>query len=241
MTVEKPRGCGYRKVNGLYLCGEGTGMTCDRLPFKLDICPACGGGVHFSRAWRWLDWDKYAGDHNSQLELNGMGLACRCPAICPVCWPLNQLQPYGLLWIGEKFYSPEAFIRESLQMGISRRIPFTGNIPHLPKHLKLNETWVLFAHKHVIHTGKDVHGKDMYEPAVFHAFRPSGLELLIWTKDATPDRIAELEKAGVTPIVIPDGDPDHDPASPIGLPKAEKESLESTMVFKDLRSKLGKG
>jgi len=241
MAVEPMRSCGYRKVNGLYLCGEGASMRCDRLPYRIENCPTCGSGLKFTRAWTWLDWLKYAGDHSVLNE------GCKCGWInlnvggtCPICHPIEKHQPYGLLWIGEKFYSPEAFVRESLQLGISRRLPFTGNIPRAPKLLKLGETWVLFAHKHVINTGKDEQGVDTYDPAIFHAFKPTSLELLVWQKDATEERLAELEKAGITPIVIPDGDSDHDPSTPLGLAKDDKEELEDRILFNDLRSKLGK-
>jgi len=238
MAIEKLRGCGYRKVNGLYLVGEGTGAICDRLPYKLDICPTCGAGIHFSRAWTWLHWGKYAGDHS---VLNG---GCKCGwqnligAVCPICHPSNKLRPYGLLWVGEKFYSPKAFIRESMQMGVSRRLPFTGSIPRAPKNLELGKTWILFAHKHVVYTGKDDRGIEIWEPAIFHAFRPERLELLIWNKDATEQRLIELERAGITPITIPDGDADHDPSTPIGLSKDDKEQVETGMLFNDLRSRL---
>ena len=246
MAVEPMRSCGYRKVNGLYLCGEGASMRCDRLPYRIENCPTCGSGLKFTRAWTWLDWAKYAGNHEGECKEAGIHmLAFVTPSLpssgpCPVCWPYDKPQPYGLLWIGEKFYSPDAFVRESLQLGISRRLPFTGNIPRAPKLLKLGETWVLFAHKHVIYTGKDTQNNDVYEPAIFHAFRPTRLELLIWSKDATIDRLAELEKAGITPIVIPDGDSDHDPSTPLGLAKDDKEVLEDRILFNDLRSKLGK-
>lgn len=234
MAVEPMRSCGYRKVNGLYLCGEGASMQCDRLPYKIENCPVCGSGLKFTRAWTWLDWLKYDGGHDIP--------PCKdlAPYKCPICSPSEFARPYGLLWVGEKFYSPEAFVRESMQLGISRRLPFTGSIPRAPKNLKLGETWVLFAHKHVIHSGKDEHGADVYEPAVFHAFRPTRLELLIWQKDATEARLAELERAGITPIVIPDGDKDHDPSTPLGLGKDDKEELESTILFNDLRSRLGR-
>jgi len=233
MAVEQARGCGYRKVGGLYLCGEGASMSCDRLPYKIENCPVCGSGLKFSRAWTWLDWERYAGEHHPMM-------ICRCPEVCPVCHPDKDKQPYGLLWVGEKFYSPEAFVRESLQLGISRRLPFTGNIPRAPKNLKLGETWILFAHKHVILTGKDEKNIDVYEPAIFHAFRPTRLELLLWESEATEDRLSELEKADITPIVIPNGDKDHDSSTPLGLAKGDKEVLEDQILFKDLRRKLGK-
>ncbi|GAI78518.1 unnamed protein product, partial [marine sediment metagenome] len=40
--------------------------------------------------------------------------------------------------------SPEHFVKEALEMGVSKRIPF------IPKELKLDETVVLLAHKKAI-------------------------------------------------------------------------------------------
>jgi len=232
MAVEAARGCGYRKVGGFYIVGSGVTVGCDRLPVETTNCPVCGGGLKFSRAWTWLDWRKYAGDHGDQCTDNILGE-------CPVCHPSKHPQPYGLLWVGEKFYSPEAFVRESTELGISRRLPYTGEIPRAPKNLKLGETWVLFAHKHVI-KGVDDQGKEIMKPAIFRAFRPQRLELLLWDKDATEERLSELTEAGITPVIIPDGDKDHDPSTPVGLAKDDKAELENEILFKSLRSRLGK-
>lgn len=247
MSVENARSCGFRKVGGLYLCGEGRAVSCDRLPYKLDICPTCGAGIHFSRAWTWLDWVEIAGEHNHALHTLNAGVHCTCQqSTCPMCYPQKPLQPYGLLWVGERFYSPEVFIKEALQLGISRRIPYTGELPRLPKNLKLGMTWVLFAHKHVIPADKSAKsGVGNTQPtassAVFFMFKPARLELLIWKKDATSERLEELFEAGITPIVIPDGDKDHDPETPLGLSKEDKEDLETEMAFRDMKKKLHPG
>jgi len=220
MSVEAARGCGYRKVGGLYLVGGGASMQCDRLPFEIVNCPTCGSGLKFSRGFTWLDWDKYAGLHT---------VACACPNTCAICVPETGL--YGLLWVGERYYSPENFVKEAIQMGISRRIAA------IPKGLKLGETWILFAHKHVI-PFKNEKNEDDFKPAVFYAFRPTGLELLVWESEATPERLAELEKRKITPVIIPDGDKDHDPATPLGLNDEEKVEVENRMFFNDLKSRL---
>ena len=34
MAIEGKRGCGYRKVNALYLCGGCLDTPCDRLPLE---------------------------------------------------------------------------------------------------------------------------------------------------------------------------------------------------------------
>ncbi len=245
MAIEPARGCGYRKVGGLYLCGGGASMHCDRIPFEIVNCPTCGNGLKFSRAWTWLDWLKYAGRHVQVLDVDAGGTIelpvqfrndldeCRCLPRCPICNPLMNEQPYGLLWIGEKFYSPENFIKEALQMGVSRRIPA------IPNKLKLGKTWVIFAHIKGCGESTDPETRlPVNKPGIIYAFRPTSLELLVWESEATPERLKELEKKNITPIIIPDGDVEHDPNTPLGLSKDDKESHESKVFFTDLRGKI---
>jgi len=245
MAVEAERACGYRKVGGLYICGSGHGMECDRLPYELEVCPVCGSGVKFSRGFQWLDWKRYAGGHQGEEteHLISARIQCRCFVVCPVCAPVYQPQPYGLLWVGESFYTPQSFIQEAIQMGVSKRIAA------IPKNLKLGKTWVLFAHKHIIEppdTGEQLEDliaqgqagmKNEKLPGVFYAFRPQSVELLIWKSQATPDYIAELEKKNITPIIIPDGDVDHDPRTSLKPKDEEKDKI----FFDSLREKLGGG
>jgi len=219
MAIEQVRQCGFRKVGGLYLCGGGFGMECDRLPYELKVCPVCGSGVKFSRGFTWLEWNEYAGNHTN----------CKCPETCPVCWPDTHPQPYGLLWVGESFYTPEAFIQEAMQMGISRRIAA------IPKGLKLGETWILFAHISACGTRKNEENSMMEGiPGVFYAFRPQTVEQLIWESEFNEDKIKELIKKGITPIVIPDGDVDHDPRTSL----KPKEEEKNEVLFSNLRDKL---
>jgi len=243
MAIEAERGCGFRKVGGLYLCGSGHGMDCDRLPYELKICPVCGSGVKFSRGFQWLDWNRYAGSHHLEETISTI-VICHCSVVCPVCYPeINQ--PYGLLWVGESFYTPKLFIQEAMQMGVSRRIAA------IPKNLKLGVTWVLFAHKHVVEKlvvesvqeawdevrqGKTPElGESIKVPGVFYAFRPQSVELLIWKSEATPEHLAELTKKNITPIIIPDGDVDHDPQTSLKPTVEEKDKL----LFDSLRHRLG--
>lgn len=245
MVIEAQRGCGFRKVGGLYLCGGGHGMTCDRLPYELKVCPVCGSGVKFSRGFQWLDWKRYAGSHYLEETEHPLAkIICHCNLVCPVCYP-EISQPYGLLFVGEAFYTPQSFIQEAIQMGVSRRIAA------IPKNLKLGKTWVLFAHKHVVEKlivesvqeawdevrqGKTPElGETVKVPGVFYAFRPQTIELLIWKSDATPEHLAELVKKNITPIIIPDGDVDHDPRTSL-KPKAEEKDK---LLFNSLRQRLG--
>jgi len=233
MSVEAMRGCGYRKVGGLYLCGSGAGMDCDRLPYELKICPVCGNGIKFSRGWTWLNWDKYAGNHR-------FGDACsdEIYPFCPVCEPDEYAQPYGLLWVGEANYTPETFITEALTMGISRKIAA------VPRLLKLSETWVLFAHIKACGERDELQDDDTTKvvniPGIFYAFRPQSLELLIWESEAKPEYLADLEKRNITPIIIPNGDKDHDPKTKTKVTTDDRVSVDTTNKIAAIRQSIGR-
>lgn len=225
MAVEAERGCGFRKVGGLYLCGEGQSIVCDRLPYELVVCPTCGAGVKFSRGFQWLDWKRYARTHEI-VDGN-----CDCPLdLCPMCFPGLHPQPYGLLWVGEAYYDPETFIKEALEMGVSKRIAA------VPRTLKLGETWILFAHIKACGERRSEEPPFKLEgiPGIFYAFRPQRLELLIWQSEFTHDKAVELDKKGITPILIPDGDVDHDPRTSL-KPKDEEKS---SVFFESLRESI---
>jgi hypothetical protein len=180
MAIEAARGCGFRKVGGLYLVGGELAAPCDRLPFALDVCPCCGAGIKYTRGWTWIDPVRlFDGDHES---------LCDCGPGCPVCWPSIHFDQEsdepragqaGLLWIGEKFYStPLDFLTEGMAQGISRRI---STIPH---HFKIGVTWVFFAHiKAAIAQVRDEDGLfkvySDFVPGIFAAFKPRRIERIV--------------------------------------------------------------
>jgi hypothetical protein len=137
VAVEAKRGCSYRRCGGLYLVGGGLSTPCDRMPYPLDRCRTCGGGVKFTRGHQWLQPDFFS-VHDTGTELAPVG--CRDDSACPVCRNRDDFGPHLLLWIGRAHYSPESYLKESREMGVSRRIPA------IPKGLVLGETWVLLAH-----------------------------------------------------------------------------------------------
>jgi len=183
MAVEKRRGCGYRKVGGIYLVGEGIAVPCDKMPYPLEVCPTCGQGIKFSRGFTWLNPLKFFGVHEN----------CRDLGDCPICKPTEKA---GLMWVGSKFYTKSSFIEEAREMGISKRIHF------VPKGLELGKTWVLLAYRERV-------SKDEVRNEIFYAFRPTKVEMLINQSEATQEKIEELQKRGITPIIVPDNDPDH--------------------------------
>jgi len=237
MAVEAKRGCGYRKAGGLYLVGGGLSAPCDRMPFPLERCRTCGGGIKFTRGPQWLQPDFFTPHQDCHDD---------CP--CPVCatagpdgstsaLPDDLFGPHLLLWIGRKHYTPEAYLEEGRRLGVSRRLSA------LPKGLVLGETWVLLAHldavpprepdlcakcgvAKILHKAGEsgqlaVNGRvnpipicDAFDPVkptpgIFCAFVPRAVELILKQSDATPERVEREAKRGVTVVAVPDDDRDH--------------------------------
>ncbi len=181
---EERRGCGYRKISTenkvfYYLCGDGISAPCDRLPFRLQVCPVCGNGLKFHRGFQWIDWHRYAGDHNE----------CECDEYCYICHPNNER--YGLMWVGERFYSPQSFTLEAEKLGVSKLIA------SIPKGLEVGKTKVLLAHR------KAWKNK---EPAIFYAFVVKRVEVLVKPEDLSKEWVKRLRKKGVVVIAAYKGE-----------------------------------
>lgn len=239
MAVERRRGCGFRKIGGLYIVSGGRGYACDRLPYPLEICPTCGHGIKQTRGYTWIDVEALVG---------GLHPNCADDFACPLCMKPDAIGRAGLLWIGEKFYkTPDDFIREAAEMGISRRISA------IPRGFNVGRTWILLAHPKAIacplncskcgevmtirrdekviaaktpttgavvqfgatylHCGRCGNETPLYRPGIFRVFLPEKIEKIVpesWRDN--PLRAAELrelEEKGITPVFVPDDDPDH--------------------------------
>ncbi len=198
MAVESRRGCGYRKVGGLYLVADGNGVSCCRLPIELNVCPCCGGGIKQSRGWTWIN----------PVLMFGEVCKPKCNS-CPAGNPALLGDQAGLLWVGEQFYkTADEFNAEAGEIGISKRIAA------IPRNFKLGETWVLLAHpkavKVEVKSENDLIPHIEYRPGVFRIFRPERLEKIITeTMAKDKDEMQRLEKAGITPVIVPDDDVDH--------------------------------
>lgn len=197
MPIEPERGCGYRVVGKLYLVGDGFPMICDALPFPLEECDCCGYVPTFMRGFSWLK-KSYIGEHDKTF------CKCKVPA-CPICRPkANKLDYYGLMWVGERYYTPKDFISEAISLGVSKAIN------KIPKDLVMGETWILLAHRKCFAPNEEILTREnLVRPGIFYAFIPSRYEMLIWESEATEEKIAELESKGITPIIVPDNDKAH--------------------------------
>lgn len=228
MAQEKIRGCGFRKVGGLYLVGSGLAYPCDNLPLELKPCECCGYTLPFTRGWVWVN-KSFLKEHRTLLSmseakelryLKSLGALeaerifgktesrlCKCPPSCPVCHPRQNIKErFMLMWVGRQ-YTPKSFIKEAHEMGVSKRIAF------VPKELKLGETWVMLAYKKYPFQNdipnSNLKSEPVYKPAIFYAFRPTRVEKLIWQSGATEEKLKEMEEQGLTPVIIKDGDKDH--------------------------------
>lgn len=206
MATEAKRACGYRKVGGLYMSSyTHEGIACCKLPIKLDICPTCNGGIKQTRAFQWIDPTPW---------LKGRCLKMHLP--CPAQFPEAMGERVGLLWVGEQFYAkPDDFIAEANRLGISRRVKA------IPRGFKLGEDWVFLAHPKVFHEETEFTFNDEDEPSeviikdkwvggIFRIFKPEVFEKIVTSTMAEDaEEMDKLRERGITPVVVPDDDGDH--------------------------------
>ena len=182
-SYEGKRGCGFRKPGGLYLVSGLNFGACGKLPLPLTVCTCCGAGIKPARGWTWISDDLIKDRH------------CITETCTTGCVPFDgSVKKFGLIWIGEKFYpTPEAFMKEGVAHGISRRIN------SIPREFKLGETWVLLAHH------KAINSVLMDEPdpipGIFTAFKPERIEYIV-KGDETEEEIERMEKRGITLIKV---------------------------------------
>ncbi len=191
---ESKRGCGYRKIGGLYLVSDsGAQIMCDGLPLELRPCQCCGFEPSFSRNLQRINayyLELMEGKHHMENRN-----VCKCFNDCPLCHP-DPEATYGLMFVGKQSYTPESFIKEAINMGVSKRIP------EIPSWLILGKTWVFLAH---IKTPKvsleklkenGLHEKEPeYVRAIFYGFQPRRVEMPVWRGD-----LSDVE--GITPVLL---------------------------------------
>ena len=226
MAIEERRGCGWRKVGGIYLVGGYISVPCDRMPFPLETCPVCGGGIKVGRGYTKINPYRLWGPHDGQPLDHHVDIRAVCHdrfRPCFICDPRDEIAL--LMNVGEGYYkTPEDFMAEARRLGISKRIPF------IPKELKLGETVVYLAHPRACEVKVPavmqqamaiVEESETKQPrlmeaernekklGIFCAFIPQRIEKLIKESEATPETIEALKKRNITTIPVPDDDPDH--------------------------------
>lgn len=196
ISKEEARGCGYRHSGkdgvGLYLMGDGNFEICERLPFPVDVCPCCGEGINFGRGFTWVTPEKLFGPQRlpqcyfDSSEMGGNhGRDCNHGHDkCFVCSPPTG--KHGLMWVGEKFYTPGSFLQEAVTRGISKRIS------SLPRGFVIGNTLVYLAHKKAYDPGEG----EPSESAIFTVFKPNRLDIVVDVTDPSelPKRALSIAK-----------------------------------------------
>jgi hypothetical protein len=189
VTYERKRGCGYRKLGGLYLVGASSTTDCGRLPLPLVVCPTCRGGIKPARGWTWIDPGKLA------AEATPCSTAECAPSGCPL-GATARIERAGLIWVGEEHYAtPAEFLREACQMGISRRVAA------LPRDLEIGKTWCFLAHRKVFPGGEGPNGEPTGPVGgLFAAFVVERVERIV------PDTVSReeceaLRERGIQPVI----------------------------------------
>jgi hypothetical protein len=185
---EGRRGCGYRKQKGaLYLVDldPGNFKPCGKWPVSLAVCPCCGSGVKPSRQWVWVESDQLLAGARAKSCPMADDFGCNCPLDGEM-----KTGRAGLLWIGDRFYSPSEFNAEAGVMGISRRVNF------IPRGFEIGTTWVYLAH---------AKGDGKGGPGTIAAFRPTAAEVLCDGTEST-DEIDGYVARGLTPVIISNPD-----------------------------------
>jgi len=185
------------------------------MPFPLTVCPVCGQGIKVSRGFTQVNPYRLWGIHENCQDIFRP---------CFLCDP--QDQPAYIMLVGEKYYkTPVEFLDEAFSMGISKRIPF------IPKGLELGTTVIYLAHNKAIKVNvaaavqqamSILEGEDTQQPklvetdrvekklGIFCAFIPNRVEKLLWESKATPKELEKMAKREITPVIVPDGDKDHE-------------------------------
>lgn len=194
--IEPKRHCGDRKIGGIYFRNDPKDyLSCISLPYNVGVCPCCFEGIKFSRGYKWIVPNKLF--INIEDTCSGF-----IKSTCPIkndC-PLKTKEKSGILWVGNQFYTPEAFIEEAIQYGVSKRISA------VPNNFKIDKTWVFLSHKSAgidPKTNKKV-------PAIFYVFKPTRIEKIVSeTQYKDQEEMDKIRAKGITPVVVADDDYDH--------------------------------
>ncbi len=193
---DSKRKCGFKKIGGTYIVNDAIDyFSCIALPYNVGICPCCFEGFKFSRSFKWFIPNKLFTDINETCS-GFIENACPIKNNCP----LKLKEKSGILWVGKQFYSPEEFIKEAKELGVSKRIAA------VPNGFEIGKTWVFLAHQNA---GRDPKTNKRV-PALFYVFKPTRIEKIVSeTQFRNREEMDKLKAKGIIPIVVDDDDFDH--------------------------------
>ncbi len=205
-SEEEKRGCGFRKVGGLYLVTDPILFTkpCYKLPVSTNKY-----GIKQARNITYIE---------RKTNIYKMFVNMICPSNdknhydtqnCDACKALHcplgsenlieNKQKIYLLWIGKQYYpTPQKWIDEAAKQGISRKVKF------IPDDIEIGKSIVAVAHSKVkfdlnMFNSSDEEsakgGTFRIKPGIFFAFRPQRIEYIVNMKKLDDEKYQKkLEK-----------------------------------------------
>lgn len=204
VSHDSRRGCGWRKLGGLYLRCDDPGVPCGVLPLELKPCPTCAAmGLKCrtlpTRGFTWIDPSRLFDWKEIKCSFavgDGGDNLCRSCSMSLI----SRTERCGLLWVGEKHYTtPADFAKEARALGISRRLPHDS----IPRGFKVGEDFIMLAHKKaVLRIGQAGDSSLVdYFPGVFLIFKPQRIEVVV-SGDEPDEVIDGYIERGLTPVKI---------------------------------------
>lgn len=192
-VYDRERGCGWRSEGGLYLMSDGESRGCGLMPLPLKTCPACGSGLEPSRSFRWIEPAKLFADQPKGCSKDDCD---NCPLSEPRILTLGKAL---LDWVGKRYYkTPEAWLQEAREQGISRRIHA------IPKGFVVGKTWVFLAHERAIER-ESLFTPEGHEQtvtgAIYSVYKPNRIEYIVTGKE-TPEELEAMVARGITPVRV---------------------------------------
>lgn len=103
-----------------------------------------------------------------------------------MCTPSLAGERAGLMWVGEKFYTPVEFIREARQVGISKKVS------NIPNGFEFGENIIFLAHNKAVINYEDM--DNPFSAGIFMSFKPDRVDIVIDDSDNIPERAINLKE-----------------------------------------------
>lgn len=169
----------------------------------------CNEGIKPTRSFAWIDAKKLFEPHRETLgDCSMCGWMLPENADCTVRNYTRLNERDLLIWAGTQHYpEPFDFLDEAMRLGVSSRVP------GMPKGAEPGKTWLFAAHRKAMLAPKfdgpaALQEKDKYQAGVIVVARLLAVERIV--TDDTPDEdLEKLVKQGLTPVVVPKDDEDH--------------------------------
>lgn len=210
-------------------------MFCDRLPIPLEICPVCKHGIKQTRGYTWVHVEELVGGLHPDCKDDFPCPLCMTPdtlGLAGLLWigerfyktPADFDREADALGISRRISAiPRGFhVGETwILFAHPRAIRFPLNCERCGQMMNvhteqtiaertLGTAAIVEKRKPFLRCGLCGHETPVETPGIFRVWKPERIEkILPESKQVAHGELAELEKMGITPVFVPDDDPDH--------------------------------